>query len=78
MIIPDKLRWLEKHESGRRWLADLPTVVSELAEQWDIEIGIPFENANVSYVVPVSGAAGNAVLKVQWPHEESVCEDDAL
>jgi streptomycin 6-kinase len=43
-------------------------------ELWGLELEEPFAGGNVSLVVP----AGDAVLKIQWPHRESEHEAAAL
>jgi streptomycin 6-kinase len=78
MHIPERLRWLERDVAGRAWLAELPALISVLAEKWNLEIGTPFEGASVSYVVPAIRGSDDVVLKVQWPHDESMYEADAL
>jgi streptomycin 6-kinase len=78
MPIPERLRWLERDAVGRAWLAELPTLTSALARKWNLELGAPFEGASVSYVVRAMRGTDDVVLKVQWPHEESMYEADAL
>lgn len=68
-------------DQARAWLARLPTIVAELAEAWDLDVGEPYEpGGNISWVAPVvrrvDGSA--AVLKVQLPHPESAPEPIAL
>jgi streptomycin 6-kinase len=48
--------------------------VEECAAQWRLELEEPFLGGFVSHVLP----AGDAVLKIQWPHRESEHEADAL
>jgi streptomycin 6-kinase len=76
--IPEGLKWLQQRPEGKVWLAALPHLLSELVRAWQLELGAPFENANVSYVVPAIRGAEHVVLKVQWPHEESAYEAEAL
>jgi streptomycin 6-kinase len=76
--IPEGLKWLQQRPEGKVWLAALPHLLSELIRAWQLELGAPFENANVSYVVPAIRGAEHVVLKVQWPHEESAYEAEAL
>ncbi len=46
---------------------------------WELRLGEPFENANVSLVVPVELPGGDdAVLKINLPEPESEREPDAL
>jgi streptomycin 6-kinase len=78
MQFPENLEWLRRSEAGERWLASLPRVVSELAQQWDLRLTGPNFGGNVSYVVPASRHDVPVVLKVQWPHEECAYEADAL
>jgi streptomycin 6-kinase len=78
MRIPEKLKWLDRNDDGKRWLADLPNRVSELAHLWKLEIGEPYDGANVSYVLPVLRGVDELVLKMQWPHDECAYEADAL
>ena len=78
MLIPHRLKKLERDERGRCWLADLPRLVAELAREWDLELGTAYEGASVSYVAPVARGAERMVLKLQWPHDECVYEADAL
>src|SRR5215470_4147805 len=78
MLIPRRLKKLERDERGRCWLADLPRLVAELAREWDLELGTAYEGASVSYVAPVARGAERMVLKMQWPHDECMYEADAL
>jgi streptomycin 6-kinase len=56
------------------WEEELPRLVGECAEQWNLQLEEPFAGGYASHVVP----AGDAVLKIQWPHRESEHEADAL
>jgi streptomycin 6-kinase len=56
------------------WHDRLPSLVEECAQQWGLELESPFAGGNVSVVLP----AGDAVLKIQWPHRESEHEAAAL
>lgn len=79
MFIPASLKWLTRREGGPQWLNRLPFLVDELMERWDLESrGEPFSSGNVAYVVPVSRRRTHMVLKVQWPHDESAHEAEAL
>ena len=57
MLIPHRLKKLERDERGRCWLADLPRLVAELTREWDLELGTAYEGASVSYVAPVARGA---------------------
>lgn len=78
MKIPANLKWLASHQSGRAWLQRLPQLVSDLARQWNLELGEAYVGSYVSYVAPAVRAGDRVVLKVQWPHEECAYEADAL
>ena len=78
MLIPPNLQGLSRHADGERWLAMLPRTVAELADQWSLQLGPPYCDANVSYVAPALRGTERVVLKVQWPHEECEHEAEAL
>ena len=79
MFVPESLKWLGRDESGAQWLNQLPLLVDELMERWDLEPrGEPFSSASLAYVVPVSSRRAHMVLKVQWPHDEAAHEAEAL
>jgi streptomycin 6-kinase len=70
--IPAALADEWRHEP--EWLAALPGLVAELAEQWSLDLEEPVDTPH-SLVVP----AGDAVLKVNAPsHFEADHEADAL
>jgi streptomycin 6-kinase len=56
------------------WLERVPDLVEACREEWGLTLGKPYAGANVSVVIP----AGDAVLKVQYPHRESEHEAAAL
>lgn len=59
---------------------DLPDVVRDLAAQWSLEVGAPFQPGGVtSWTAPARTRNGEAVvLKVGWRHDEALHEADAL
>lgn len=58
--------------SGRQWLAELPDVVRELRERWELRLGAPYHGGSCAWVAPAVRADGvHAVLKVTWPHREA-------
>lgn len=66
--IPDRLRVkVSGMPGGRPWLAALPTTCGRLAEEWSLELGEPFPDCHVSFVLPVRQQARSAVLKVPLP-----------
>jgi streptomycin 6-kinase len=73
-VIHERLTWVEELPQGRAWLAELPRLLDECAEQWSLRLEGPIGNGFTSLVV----AAGDAVLKLQFPHRESEHEAEAL
>ncbi|MDC5698307.1 aminoglycoside phosphotransferase family protein [Intrasporangium calvum] len=73
--------------SGEEWLQQLPDLLADLLAEWELEpIGRSL-SGYCSVVVPVRlvgsgrgavGVAGEAVLKVSWPHPEAATEPLAL
>jgi streptomycin 6-kinase len=61
----------EEVRGGAAWIAELPRLAAECAEQWSLELEQPFEAA-FSLVVP----AGDVVLKLN-PHGEPESEHEA-
>jgi streptomycin 6-kinase len=77
--IPAALGWWRQRDGGGDWLRALPAIVEACAEQWSLRIGEPFDDGQVSLVVRVVREDGTpAVLKVNFPEEESEGEPDAL
>ena len=74
IAIPETLLWWTDMPGGAEWLARLPRLAAECAEQWGLTLGRPFPGANISFVIP----AGDAVLKINFPEAESEHEPDAL
>jgi streptomycin 6-kinase len=64
------------------WLTELPRLVSELADRWQLQVGAPFQPGGMTaWVAPAVCGGEHAVLKVTWtgrPHEESRHEVDGL
>jgi streptomycin 6-kinase len=77
--VPAGLVWLADGEpGGDAWLRSLPRLVAECAARWDLSLGGAFDG-HVSFVAPATLRNGRrAVLKVNFPSEESDHEADAL
>ena len=73
-MIHERLTWVEELPQGPAWLAELPRLVEECAEQWSLRLEGPIGNGFASLVV----AAEDAVLKLQFPDRESEHEAAAL
>jgi streptomycin 6-kinase len=79
MQVPDGLAWWREMPGGTEWLAALPGIAAECAEQWELRLGSPCEPASVSLVVPAERRDGTrAVLKIRFPEPESEHEASAL
>jgi streptomycin 6-kinase len=74
IAVPKTLDWWRGMPGGPEWLERLPRLAAECAAHWQLELGPPFEGSNASLVLP----AGDAVLKINPPEEESEHEADAL
>jgi len=62
-------------DAGARWLAELPAIVNELARDWDLTIGAPYE-LSIHYVAAVTCGDGTpAVLKLGVPSGTSLAEE---
>ncbi|MEV1017623.1 aminoglycoside phosphotransferase family protein [Micromonospora sp. NPDC049801] len=79
MELPEGLGWVRASAVGRAWLTALPTLVAECAERWSLRLGPPFRYAYASLALPADLPDGTAaVLKVQFPDEDSRYEAHAL
>ena len=78
MRIPEGLKYLKASPEAEPWFQSLPNLLEEIAAEWDLTLGEPFELSHVSYTLPVQSPFGPAVLKLQWPHPECLGEADAL
>ena len=77
--IPEGLRWTERVPAGREWLATLPDRFAACVERWQLRVGTPYPYAFASLAVPAELPDGTAaVLKLQYPDEDSVHEATAL
>jgi len=68
-------------EAGSRWLAGLPTVIAEIAQDWQVSVGEHYPRLSYHFVAPVICDDGtSAVLKIGFPEEnqEMLNEVDAL
>lgn len=79
MLLPGNLDWLHTTDPGRRWLERLPDLLAECADEWDLQVGDPYDDSFVSLVLPAVDRRGrDVVLKIQLPHRESEHEAGAL
>ena len=79
MEVPEGLSWWRGWPGGSEWLAALPALAAACAEQWDLQLGDPFQPATIAFVVPAERRDGTrAVLKINFPETESEHEAAAL
>ncbi len=79
MEVPAALAWWRSVPGGPEWLDRLPRLAAECAAEWRLRLGRAFEGGNVSLVGAVECSDGlPAVLKINFPEEESEHEADAL
>jgi streptomycin 6-kinase len=80
VTIPESLAWMRGDPATSNWLASAADRFAALLDTWDLVLdGAAFEGGSASLVAPVRRADGSpAVLKLQWPHEESTHEAAAL
>ncbi|MFG1896928.1 aminoglycoside phosphotransferase family protein [Micromonospora zamorensis] len=79
MDLPEGLDWVRTTPAGQTWLGTLPTWLAECTERWSLRLGPPFRYAYASVALPADLPDGTAaVLKLQYPDEDSRHEADAL
>jgi streptomycin 6-kinase len=69
IIVPERVR-LRAEQSGhqtRQWLKDLPDLLTELEQAWELSIGQPLSGGSSAYVAPVTSASGTAIIKIAMP-----------
>jgi streptomycin 6-kinase len=69
-----------RHPARASWLRRLPELIDDLAAEWRLEVGEPYEPGGTSaWIAPALGADGqDLVLKVGWRHMEAEEEADGL
>jgi streptomycin 6-kinase len=81
-IPPQLAHAVEEDDLPKRfdWLAALPDVVEEIAEEWHLELGEPYlPGGQCAWVAPARNKSReDLVLKVHWRHREAEHEADAL
>ena len=79
-MIPRILARAARLEGRDDWLAPLPAIVGQVAEQWSLTVGEPYQpGGHTAWVAPVRSASGRPLaLKVAWWHPESAHEAAGL
>jgi streptomycin 6-kinase len=63
----------------RPWLAELPRLVRDIQQRWELRLGPPYPGGSCAWVAPATLTDGTAaVLKISWPHREAAGEAEAL
>jgi streptomycin 6-kinase len=78
MRVPRALDGWREVPGGAEWLDSLPGMVDACAERWSLVVGLPYDGGNVSLVLAVERDGVPAVLKINYPDDESEHEPDAL
>ena len=77
--LPPSLDHLRRLPEGESWLAGLARLVDDFRDRWSLRLGGPYPGSYVSLTMPADLPDGTAaVLKVQYPHDESEHEAEAL
>jgi streptomycin 6-kinase len=73
IVVPERVRLRAEQSSPqtRQWLKDLPGLLAELEQEWELSIGQPLSGGSSAYVAPVKTASGNAVIKIAMPIQDS-------
>ncbi len=79
MHVPLGLQRLRESQDGATWLTGLPSLIDACRRRWGLRLGIPYEDSYVSWVSRAWLPTGEpTILKIQFPHEESRHEGEAL
>jgi streptomycin 6-kinase len=75
IVVPERVRLRAEQSSPqtRQWLKDLPGLIAELEQEWELSIGQPLSGGTSAYVAPVKTASGNAVMKIDMPGPDRLC-----
>lgn len=66
------------HFDGRKWLAELPSVIRSIEREWGLRAGPPYPSLSYNYVAPCVLADGTgAVLKIGLPEAVPEIHDEA-
>lgn len=65
-------------EEGRRWLRSLPSIVENLAKEWNLTSLVPVDNLSFNYVLSGFQNDQPVILKISFKQEDLEREVDAL
>jgi streptomycin 6-kinase len=83
LVPPDWRQWIrrlpaEGGPTGDQWADDLPRLLAEVVDGWDLQVTGSGLTGWTSLVLPVLRGATPAMLKVVWPHDAALAEPLAL
>ena len=73
---PTFLAIADRDDQWAAWVGDVPRIVRDLLDDWDLAVDGEPMHGWTSLVLPVRTEGRAAVLKVAWPHEE--CQHEIL
>lgn len=65
-------------EAGRQWIEQLPELVAQLCDEWELTVDGAVMHGYLGLVVPVRRGEEPCVLKVSWRDESTLDETTAL
>lgn len=75
--IPPVVRSKALAHGAQTWLDDLPGLLDQIADEWGLTLGQPFDGGTEAYVVAVTQTDGSpAVLKVLVPRGDHVAQHE--
>ena len=65
--------------AAQDWLRELPDLIDEVREEWQLTLSAPLHGGSCSWVAPTTLKDGtHAIVKIGWPHREMYGEPLAL
>jgi streptomycin 6-kinase len=83
LVPPDWRQWIrrlpaEGGPTGDQWADDLPRLLAEVLDEWELQVTGSALTGHTALVLPVLRGATPAMVKVGWPHEDALAEPLAL
>ena len=74
VVVPERVRLRAEQSSHetRQWLKNLPGLLAELEQAWELSIGQPLSGGSSAYVAPVQTVRGTAVIKIAMPRRDGL------
>jgi streptomycin 6-kinase len=65
--------------AAQDWLRELPDLIDEVRDEWQLTLSAPLHGGSCSWVAPTTLPDGtHAIVKIGWPHREMYAEPLAL